>query len=63
VLYTVSLHPGYVLIKFLNICELKLLSRKGVINFLSSFQYIDPPEERMILEALKQLYFFGALDR
>lgn len=29
----------------------------------SSFQYIDPPEERMILEALKQLYFFDALDR
>ncbi|KAK2571887.1 putative ATP-dependent RNA helicase DHX40 [Acropora cervicornis] len=26
------------------------------------FKYIDPPEERMILEALKQLYFFGALD-
>ena len=37
--------------------------KKCPILSFRRFQYIDPPEERMILEALKQLYFFGALDR
>jgi len=37
------------------------LKSMGIHDVLG-FQYIDPPEERMILEALKQLYFFGALD-
>ncbi|KAK3734547.1 hypothetical protein QZH41_010392, partial [Actinostola sp. cb2023] len=32
------------------------------INDVVRFQYIDPPEERMVLEALKQLYYFGAID-
>ena len=41
-----------------------MLNRISVWLIVScSFQYIDPPEERMILEALKQLYYFGALDR
>lgn len=38
------------------------LKSMGIHDVLG-FQYIDPPEERMILEALRQLYFFGALDR
>ena len=33
----------------------------GISNVLD-FQYLDPPEERMILEALRQLYFFQAID-
>ncbi|XP_031569956.1 probable ATP-dependent RNA helicase DHX40, partial [Actinia tenebrosa] len=33
------------------------------INDVVRFQYIDPPEERMVLEALKQLYYFGAIDK
>ena len=41
-----------------------MLNRISIWLIVScSFQYIDPPEERMILEALKQLYYFGALDR
>jgi HrpA-like RNA helicase len=27
------------------------------------FDYIDPPEEKMVMEAVKQLYILGALDR
>lgn len=27
------------------------------------FPYLDPPEERFILDALKQLYQFDAIDR
>ena len=34
----------------------------GIENVLD-FQYLDPPEERMILEALRQLYYFQAIDR
>ncbi len=34
----------------------------GVSNVLD-FQYLDPPEERMILEALRQLYYFQAIDQ
>lgn len=34
----------------------------GIANVLE-FQYLDPPEERMILEALRQLYYFQALDQ
>uniref|UniRef100_A0A7N9AWU4 RNA helicase n=1 Tax=Mastacembelus armatus TaxID=205130 RepID=A0A7N9AWU4_9TELE len=30
---------------------------------ISKFPYLDPPEERFILEALKQLYQFDAIDR
>ena len=33
----------------------------GITNVLE-FQYLDPPEERMILEALRQLYYFQAID-
>lgn len=33
----------------------------GIINVLE-FRYLDPPEERMILEALRQLYYFQAID-
>jgi len=43
-----------------------ILIEKTVFNLFSCasrFQYIDPPEERMIVEALKQLYYFGAVDR
>ena len=34
----------------------------GITNVLE-FQYLDPPEERMILEALRQLYYFQALNQ
>ena len=33
----------------------------GVANVIE-FCYLDPPEERMILEALRQLYYFEAID-
>lgn len=33
----------------------------GIGNVLE-FRYLDPPEERMILEALRQLYYFQAID-
>ena len=34
------------------------------VSFLSfSFDYIDPPEEKMVIEAVKQLYILEALDR
>ena len=33
----------------------------GIRNVLE-FQYLDAPEERMILEALRQLYYFQAID-
>ena len=33
----------------------------GIANVIE-FQYLDPPEEKMILEALKQLYYFEAID-
>ena len=33
----------------------------GISNVLE-FQYLDVPEERMILEALRQLYYFQAID-
>lgn len=33
----------------------------GIENVLD-FQYLDPPEERMILEALRQLFYFQAID-
>ena len=49
---------------FLSSIVITMLNRISVWLIVScSFQYIDPPEERMILEALKQLYYFGALDR
>lgn len=31
--------------------------------FLSRFPYLDRPEERFVLEALKKLYQFDAIDR
>ncbi|XP_070579352.1 probable ATP-dependent RNA helicase DHX40 isoform X2 [Ptychodera flava] len=34
----------------------------GIHNILS-FHYLDPPEERMLLEALRQLYYFDAIDK
>ena len=33
----------------------------GISNVIE-FEYLDPPEERMIAEALKQLYYFDAID-
>jgi ATP-dependent RNA helicase DHX40 len=33
----------------------------GIENVLD-FQYLDPPEERMVLEALRQLYYYQAID-
>ncbi len=32
------------------------------IGNVLEFRYLDPPEERMILEALRQLYYFQAID-
>ena len=40
------------------ILDLKCMGISNVIEF----QYLDPPEERMILEALKQLYYFEAIN-
>lgn len=40
------------------ILNLKCLEISNVIEF----QYLDPPHEKMILEALKQLYYFEAID-
>lgn len=34
----------------------------GIVNVIE-FQYLDSPEERMIAEALKQLYYFQAIDK
>ena len=34
----------------------------GIANVLE-FAYLDPPEERMILEALRQLYYFQAINQ
>ena len=34
----------------------------GIANVIE-FKYLDPPEERMILEALRQLYYFEAIDK
>eukprot|EP00041_Stephanoeca_diplocostata_P006018 m.73312 g.73312 ORF g.73312 m.73312 type:complete len:804 (-) comp16123_c0_seq1:1513-3924(-) len=39
-----------------------MLKTLGIQNVLD-FPYMDPPEERMLLEALRQLYYFAALDR
>jgi ATP-dependent RNA helicase DHX40 len=33
------------------------------INNVIDFHYLDPPEERMILEALKQLYYYQCIDK
>ena len=33
----------------------------GIVNVVN-FQYLDPPEEKMILEALRQLFYFQAID-
>ena len=33
----------------------------GIVNVVD-FQYLDPPEEKMILEALRQLFYFQAID-
>lgn len=41
------------------ILSLKCMGVANVIDFM----YLDPPEERMILEALRQLYFFQAIDQ
>lgn len=41
------------------VLTLKTLEVRNVLDF----PYLDPPEERMLLEALKQLYYFDALDR
>ncbi|XP_078610851.1 putative ATP-dependent RNA helicase DHX40 isoform X1 [Branchiostoma floridae x Branchiostoma japonicum] len=38
------------------------LKSMGIHNVLR-FHYLDPPEERMLLEALKQLFYFDAIDR
>lgn len=41
------------------VLSLKCLGVRDVLNF----DYVDPPEERMLLEALKQLYIFEAIDK
>lgn len=41
------------------VLSLKCLGVRDVLRF----HYIDPPEERMLLEALRQLYIFEALDK
>lgn len=41
------------------VLTLKTLGVRNVVDF----PYLDPPDERMLLEALKQLYYFDALDR
>lgn len=41
------------------ILSLKCMGIKNVLDF----QYLDPPEEKMILEALRQLYYFQAIDQ
>ncbi|XP_077980286.1 putative ATP-dependent RNA helicase DHX40 [Glandiceps talaboti] len=33
------------------------------IHDVLGFHYVDPPEERMLLEALRQLYYFQAIDK
>lgn len=33
----------------------------GIVNVVK-FQYLDPPDEKMILEALRQLFYFQAID-
>ena len=38
------------------------LKTMGISNVVE-FAYLDPPEERMILEALKQLYYFQCIDQ
>ena len=46
--------------------EWRRKTRKGkLLDYFAfcRFDYIDPPEERMIMEALKQLYILGALNR
>lgn len=40
------------------VLQLKCVGIMNVVEFL----YLDPPEERMILEALKQLYYFETID-
>ena len=40
------------------VLQLKCVGIGNVIEF----RYLDPPEERMILEALRQLYYFEAID-
>ncbi|XP_002733338.1 putative ATP-dependent RNA helicase DHX40 [Saccoglossus kowalevskii] len=32
-------------------------------GFVKQFHYLDPPEERMLLEALRQLYYFEAINK
>ncbi len=34
----------------------------GIENVLE-FQYLDPPQEKMVLDALRQLYYFQAIDK
>jgi ATP-dependent RNA helicase DHX40 len=41
------------------VLSLKCLGVRDVLRF----HYIDKPEERMLLEALRQLYIFEALDK
>ena len=38
------------------------LKSMGISNVVE-FAYLDPPEERMILEAVKQLYYFQCIDQ
>ncbi|XP_071953797.1 probable ATP-dependent RNA helicase DHX40 isoform X2 [Antedon mediterranea] len=41
------------------VLNLKCMGVHDIINF----PYLDAPEERMLLEALRELYYFGAIDR
>ena len=66
-LYSQSFHDG---LKKDTVPEIQRASLTSVILNLKSmgienvieFDYLDPPEERMIVEALKQLYYFEAID-
>ncbi len=48
---------------FCNVINEALCLHVYIISSLFSFDYIDPPEEKMVIEAVKQLYILGALDR
>ncbi|XP_033112480.1 probable ATP-dependent RNA helicase DHX40 [Anneissia japonica] len=41
------------------VLNLKCMGVHDIINF----PYLDAPEERMLLEALRELYYFGAIDK
>ncbi|CAB4031681.1 probable ATP-dependent RNA helicase DHX40, partial [Paramuricea clavata] len=46
-----------------NLAKVVLYLKTMGIHDVIRFDYIDPPEEKMVMEAVKQLYILGALDR